>query len=166
MTGARIITESERAILRRHAAAAMKGAGATAREFSQLTGYDEGTLSRCLNITNPTHSHHFLPVDRAVEFDRWLGRPVILTAMARLLDCAVFPLPPVDASDAGAAAITAAIKEFGEALSKIGVELGDDGRIDADDDLSGLIEEVSEALESGAALMERLRGLQRAKEEG
>jgi hypothetical protein len=166
MTGARIITDQERASLRRHASAAMKGAGASAREFADLTGWDSGTMSRCLNITNPACAHHFLPVDRAVEFDRWLGRPVILTAMARLLDCAVFPLPAVDPSGAGAASVAAAVKEFGDALSKIGVELGDDGRIDASDDLDGLIDEVSEALESGAALLERLRALRDGAGEG
>jgi hypothetical protein len=157
MSPARIISEADRAALRRAVPAAMKAAGATAREFSELTGYDAGTLSRCLNQTNPAHTDHFLPVDRAVEIDLWLGRPVMVTAMARLIGCAVFPLPEVDASAGGASAIAASIKELGEALAKIGQELGDDGRIDDRDDVDGLIDELGEAVDAIARLLSYLQ---------
>jgi hypothetical protein len=162
----RITSEGDRAALRRAAPSALKRHGATAREFSEASGWDPSTLSKCLNRTNPANADHFLPIDRAVELDLFLGEPVMTRAIARLTGCAVYPLPQIDPAGAGASVVSQMLSEFGEALSKLGQELANDGRIDAADDLDGLLEEVSEAVEAGAAVLEHVRALRDAAGKG
>ncbi|WP_375549470.1 hypothetical protein ABWI01_03505 [Oceanicaulis alexandrii] len=152
MSADRITTDGERRALRRAARTGLSRHGASQKEFSDLSGYDAGTLSRCLSGHQAGAADHCLPIDRAVEFDRFLGEPVHLRAMATLLHCTVIPLPEIDPSAQGSQALAALFKELGEAVGKAGETLEDNGRLDAGDDLVGLIDSLDEAMEAAASV--------------
>jgi hypothetical protein len=159
MSADRITTDGERNALRRAARMGLARHGATQKEFADLSGYDAGTLSRCLSGNQPGASDHCLPIDRAVEFDRFVGEPVHLRAMAAMLHCTVIPLPEIDPAAEGSQALAALFKELGEAVGKAGEALEDNGRLDAGDDLPGLIDSLDEAVEAAAQVRAIAQGL-------
>jgi hypothetical protein len=159
MSADRITTAGERSALRRAAKLALKRHGATRKEFADVSGYDAGTLSRCLSGNQNGAADHCLPIDRAVEFDRFLDEPVHLRAMAALLHCTVIPLPAIDPAAEGSQALSALFKELGEAIGKAGEALEDNGRLDAGDDLPGLISSLDEAMEAVAQVRAIAQGL-------
>lgn len=128
-----------------------------------MTRVDRTTLGRYGQSTEQTASLN-APVDVIADLERECEEPVVTRVLA---DLAGYVLVPKQAPSGAAAWIErfgAMAKETGEALSRLGEGLANDGKITAEESRSlGLRREVDEAI---ASLTECARALEALEREG
>lgn len=97
-----------------------------------------------------------MPIDVAVEVDLYNGRPLILTAMAKLLGCIVVSMPNVVLTGTKLGRLTGeAMRETGEVFSELG-DILDDGKVTSDE-VPGFENHVDDAIAKLVALKLQVR---------
>ncbi|MBE0530259.1 MAG: hypothetical protein IH626_05485 [Rhodospirillales bacterium] len=106
----------------------------------------------------------FAPIDVVADLEAEIGEAPVTRALAALAGLIVIPRPPVDANEEITRHLGAIAKEAGDAISRIGEALADDGRVSAAEIARlSLREEVAQVMEA-AARMDKL--LERIEAEG